>query len=375
MTIWETLKTHMNAARKFAMVLGAFGCIDLGAGSSAAAGDAAAFAALIEAAKREGQVIVDGPPIDTVRSTVTEAFKDKYGITVSYISSGSSKSGARVRAERAAGRYLLDVFVSGADTPILTFKPGGWLDPIRPVLVDPDVTDASKWQDDHLWFGDPEGNILRLLRYTTPNLAINTSMVRPDEITKWKDLLDPKWKGKIAAKDPALTGSGASLTSFFYLFFGPEFVKNLYQDQKPFISREQRQPIQWLAQGTYPIVVGPDSNELKRFMDLNYPIMPIFPTDGPGMVSGGWGMMGLMNKAPNPNAAKLFVNWMASQEGLQVFAKATSSPSLRKDVNHDWAPAYTVPEDGKEYVDTYEYNFVIEQRDAAFEKAKKLLGL
>jgi iron(III) transport system substrate-binding protein len=375
MTVWETWNTRLTAGAKLTLIVTALSCLSLGGGASAQTGDPAAFAQLIKAAKAEGQVEVDGPPIDAVRSAITEAFTNKYGIAVHYISSGSSKSGARVRAERAAGRYLLDVFVSGADTPLLTFKPGGWLDPIRPVLVDPDVTDASKWSEGHLWFGDPEGNILRLLRYTTPNLAINTSMVKPEEIASWRDLLDPKWKGRIAAKDPSVSGSGGSLISYFYLFYGPDYVKALYQDQKPFISREPRQPIQWLAQGTYPIVVGPDSNELKRFMDLNYPIQPIFPKDAPGMLSGGWGMMALINKAPNPNAAKLFVNWMASREGLEVFAKTTASPSLRRDVSHDWAPSYTVPEEGREYVDTYEYNFIIEQRDAAFEKAKKLLGL
>jgi iron(III) transport system substrate-binding protein len=374
MTAWTSWTTRLTAVAKLALIFTAYACLNIGA-ASAQTGDPAAFAALIKAAQAEGQVVVDGPPIDAVRSAVTEAFTNKYSIAVHYISSGSSKSGARVRAERAAGRYLLDVFVSGADTPLLTFKPGGWLDPIKPVLVDPDVTDPTKWSEGHLWYGDPDGHILRLLRYTTPNLAINTSIVKPGEISSWKDLLDPKWKGKIAAKDPSVSGSGASLISYFYLFFGPDFVTKLYQDQKPFISREARQPIQWLAQGTYPIVVGPDSNELKRFMELNYPIVPIFPKDGPGMLSGGWGMVGLMNKAPNPNAAQLFVNWLASREGLEVFAKTTASPALRRDVPHDWAPAYTVPEEGKEYVDTYEYKFVIEQRDAAFEKAKKLLGL
>jgi iron(III) transport system substrate-binding protein len=376
MTHWETFKARVGAVAKVALTLGAVAYMQFGTAVSAmAAGDAAAFAKLVEAAKREGNVVVDGPPIDTVRTALTAAFKEKYGITVSYISSGSSKSGARVRAERAGEKYLLDVFISGADTPLLTFKASNWLERIEPILIDPDVADPSKWTDNHIWYEDPEHTILRLFRYATPNLAINTKVVGPNEITKWADLVDPKWQGKIAAKDPALSGAGASLISYFYLFFGPDFVKKLYQDQKPFISREPRQAVQWLAQGTYPIVVGPDQNELKRFADLQYPVGPVFPTDGPGIVSGGWGIVALLNKAPNPNAAKLFVNWLASKEGLEVFGRATISPTLRKDVPTDWAPVYTVPVEGKKYVDTYEYDFVIKQRDVAFDKVQKLLGL
>src|SRR5271170_2392629 len=84
-----------------------------------------ALKALVDAAKAEGSVVVDGPPIDTCRQAIVDGFQTAYGIPVSYISSGSSASGARVRAERAAGKYLLDVFVSGGDTPPLTFLPSG----------------------------------------------------------------------------------------------------------------------------------------------------------------------------------------------------------------------------------------------------------
>src|SRR5580698_108466 len=114
-------------------------------GSTRAADPNEAFNALIAAAKAEGSVVVDGPPNDAVRVALTTGFQDKYGISVSYISSGSGPSAARVRAERAAGKYLLDVFVSGSDTPIMTFLPNGWLDKIEPVLVAPDVLDRRKW--------------------------------------------------------------------------------------------------------------------------------------------------------------------------------------------------------------------------------------
>ncbi|HXP94419.1 MAG TPA: extracellular solute-binding protein, partial [Candidatus Binatia bacterium] len=174
-----------------------------------------AFASLIAAAKREGTVVVDGPPIDATREALTRGFEKAYGIPVAYVSSGSSQSAARVRAERAAGKYLLDVFISGSDTPTMTFLPNGWLDRVEPILVAPDVIDRRKWKDGHLLYEDDQHTILRVLQFVTPELAVNTKLVKPSEIKTWKSLLDPKWQGKIIAKDPSISGAGASLTSYF----------------------------------------------------------------------------------------------------------------------------------------------------------------
>ncbi len=329
---------------------------------------------LIAAAKKEGKVVVDGPPINTVRAMMTKGFEAKYGVKVSYISSGTSKSGSRVRAERAGGKFLLDVFVSGADTPLLTFKKGGWLDRIEPALVDPDVTNGKNWSGGHLWYMDPDKTVLRMLRYVTPQLVVNTNFVKADEIKSWTDLLKPQYKGKITAKDPTISGSGASLTAYFYFNYGPDFVRKLYKGQDPALTRSGRQIVQWVAQGKYPIAVGPSVSEFRKFQKRGFPVVVVAPSDGPAMVSGGWGTLSLMNKAPNPNAAKLFVNWLASREAQDAYARAVTSLSLRTDVPSDWAPDYIVPKKGAKYMDTYAYSFITKERAEGFERARKLLG-
>lgn len=346
---------------------------------TALAWSTAAFAevpgALIEAAKKEGKVVVDGPPINTVREALTKGFEKRYGIPVSYISSGTSKSGSRVRAERAGDKFLLDVFISGADTPILTFKKSGWLAPIEPALVDPEVTNGANWSDGHLWYMDPDKTILRMLRYVTPQLVVNTKFVKADEIKSWTDLLKPKYKGKITAKDPSISGSGASLTAYFYFNYGEEFVRGLYKKQDPFLSRSGRQIVQSVAQGKYPIAVGPSVTEFQKFKERGFPLAVVSPTDGPGMISGGWGALCLMDKAPNPNAAKLFINWLASKEGQTIYSQAVVSLSLRTDVPRDWAPDYITVEKGRKYMDTYAYEFVTKERAEGFDRVRKLLGL
>lgn len=355
----------------------------IGAGSAALASQVARpvaaqtkpMAALIAAAQAEGSVTVDGPGVDAVRIALTEGFQRDYGISMSYLGFGTSATAARVRAERAAGKYLLDVTISGPDTLDITFLPNGWLERIGPILIDPDVTDRRKWKDGHLWFQDAQDTIFRFQQYATPEIVINTKLVNPHEVTTWKSLLNPKWQGKILAKDPVTSGSGGSLTSFLYLQFGPQFFRQLYVDQKPTISRDGRQAMQWLADGTYPILVGPDFVSLIAFQKLGYPIAAIFPNDGPDVLSGGYGVVGLVKPAPHPNAARLFCNWLAGQKAQTAFAAATKMLSLRTDITYgDDIPAFEYPRKDKKYLDTYDYTFVAETRDPANAKARALLG-
>lgn len=330
--------------------------------------------ALISAAKAEGSLVIDGPPNADARQGLISGFQREYGIPVSYVASGSSSSSARIRAERAAGKYVLDVFLSGADAACLTFLPSGWLDRIEPILAAPDVVDKRKWKDGHLWWEDDAHTILRVLNTVAPGLAINTKLVGRGEVTSWKSLLDPKWQGKIIAKDPLTYGAGSQMNSYFYLTFGPDYVKKLYLEQKPVLSRNARQSMQWLAEGSYPILLGPDTAEMINFKKLGYQIEAVLPSDGPSMLNAGWGLVCLMNKAPHPNAAKLFVNWFAGHAGQESFANATQSVSLRDDVKYDNLPSYLFPQRGTKYMDTSDWKFVTETHEATQNKVQALLG-
>ena len=333
-----------------------------------------AMKALIAAAKAEGSVAVDGPPIDAARELLTQGFQSAYGIPVSYVGTTNSTSGARVRAERAAGKYLLDVLVAGGDTPTMTYLPSGWLDKVEPILIAPDVVDKRRWKDGHLWFVDDGHYILRTQAYVTPELVINTKLVKPREVSRWKSLLDPKWQGKIVAKDPGVSGAGTSLIAMFYMQFGPDFVKRLYQGQKPTISRDGRQAALFLAQETYPILIGPEPTYIEQFKAQGYPLEYIFPTDAPSIISGGYGLLSLVNKAPHPNAAKLYINWLAGRDAQEKFAEALRAVSLRTDERYEGLPYWVFPQKGVTYLDTYDYKFVSEYRDAAMTKARELLG-
>src|SRR5690348_8099667 len=184
---------------------------------------------LVAAAKKEGKVVILAPSDPQVREAIPNGFKARYGITVEYLGGRSSDMAARLRTERASGVYTLDVALSGTLTMASIFYSEKMLDPLRPALIDPQVTDGSKWKSGKLWFIDPEEQyILRIFNTRTPMFYLNTKYVKPEEIQTAQDLLDPKFQGRIVTSDPTLPGIGSSDSARFYIQYGEDFVKKLY---------------------------------------------------------------------------------------------------------------------------------------------------
>lgn len=209
---------------------------------------------LIAAAQKEGRVVVLGPPDARVRREVPDAFKGRFGVTVEYIGGRSSETSAKLRAERNAGVYTIDVVFAGSDTMAGVYFAEKMLAPLKSELFHPEAIDPTKWKRGRLWFTDPKENYaLRLFNTAGPALYINTDHVKPSELKSAHDLLDPKWRGRISAHDPTVPGSGIGQATRYYLQFGEDFVRKLYVDQKPVIARDRRQLTDWVARGTYPI--------------------------------------------------------------------------------------------------------------------------
>jgi iron(III) transport system substrate-binding protein len=196
---------------------------------------------VLAAAKAEGKVVVVGPPTAEMRQRVPATFNARYGITVEYLGGRRSDVAARLRAERNAGVYSVDAVLSGIDSMSSFFYKEKMLDPLRPVLMLPEVIDGSKWKSGRLWFVDPDDKyVLRIANSVSNLFHVNADFVKPDELVTARDLLAPKWKGLIAVEDPMVTGSGSNHAAHLYLQLGSDFIKKFYIDQKPMISRDNR---------------------------------------------------------------------------------------------------------------------------------------
>lgn len=338
--------------------------------------DTAAWDKLVADAQREGRVVVIGPPYSEVRQRVPAAFRNRYGITVEYIGGSTSEQAARLRAERSVGQYTVDVTLAGIQS-MTGFYREKVLAPLRPELIMPEVADGSKWKKGELWFSDPEQKyVLRLTNYVSSLFHINTGRVNPNELRSARDLLDPKWRGKIAIQDPTVPGNGNNLAAQFYVSLGEDFVKQLYIDQKPMISRDSRQLTDWLLRGTYPIAFGADSPQIEKLRGEGMPISELneMPDMRPSIIAG-FGLIALFDQAPHPAAAKLFANWMASKEGLETWARATLTAPARNDIDEaSFLVPEIVPRPGVTYFDGYDWEFTLTTKEAVRLRMKDLLA-
>jgi iron(III) transport system substrate-binding protein len=322
------------------------------------------WAQLVEAARQEAALVIYGPTSQGVKRVVTDGFERAFpGIKVEGAFLGGSEVVTRVMTERTAGRYIPDVIVNGSTTPLGTLKPAGAVVPLEPALVLPEVLDRSAWLQNRLWWADAEEpyTTLSFQGILITPVYVNTALVKPTEFTSYWDLLDPKWKGKIVSNDIRQVGPGGVPARFIYKHpqLGPQWYERLYSEMDITLSRDQRQMVDWLAQGRFQIAVFIPETEAGVAMAQGLPVAPVhveqFKEGGP--IGPGPGATAMLDRGRHPNAAMLFVNWLLSREGQMLWQRETSYPSLRIDIPKDGLAEDYVPKPGHQYVDasTEEY--------------------
>jgi spermidine/putrescine-binding protein len=147
----------------------------------------------VAAAKKEGKVVVVGSPDPVMRNDLIPKFTKQYGIQVEYITGSSSALAGRIQTERQSGIYSIDVYLSGAGTTVSTLYPQKMLDPLKPLLIHPDVADPKKWKSGGATFMDPEGQyIMQLFSTVNDTLFINADFVKPEEMKSVQEGQDLK---------------------------------------------------------------------------------------------------------------------------------------------------------------------------------------
>ena len=303
---------------------------------------------VLAAAKKEGKVTVTAPAGSETTRALTEPFEKRFGIKVELIQGATNEVVARIKTERAAGQYLWDIYLGGHTDVFCCIAPDGMLDPLEPALILPEVKDPKNWMGGALDFIDKDKTALLTLSATSPILYINTNLVQPGEIKSWKDLLDTKWKGKIVTNDPRVGGPGRSAWVLLYATkeLGPDFIRQLGGLNLPLI-RGRGGAENDLAQGKYSICFGCGQSYITPLMDQGLPVAPVDPKqikEGAAFLTGGAGVVALYNKAPHPNAAKVFINWFLTKEGQTEYARSRDLGSRRLDVSADWLKPFAIPD-------------------------------
>jgi ABC-type Fe3+ transport system substrate-binding protein len=310
---------------------------------------------VLSGAKTEGKVVVFGPPGDLVRKAMTEGFKRAFpGIDIEYSGGTGGEQASKIRAERDGGIYSVDAVLSGTTTYNVLLKPMGALDPITPALILPEVADVKYWRDNTLDFSDKEGKYNIVFgAQLTHMLIYNLSEVKAQEIDELHKLLDPKWKGRIVINEPLSPGPGNLTFRWIWDVLGAEKATDFYKKiraQAGTVDRDQRRQIEWVVQGKYAMILGPNSAVAEQLLQrgLKFGVSPEFKDYG-AAVSAGFNSAMLVNKAPHPNAATVFLNWVLGREGQTAWSKAMNILSRRVDVPTAHLPSYIIPKPGGGY--------------------------
>jgi len=305
-------------------------------------------------AKSEAKVVVMGPPGDRVRDAITQSFAKAFpDISLEFSGARGGELATKIKAERDAGIYSVDVLISGTSTADAYFKPMKALDPIEPALILPEVRSPKSWRDNRLEFSDRETR-MDLLFATQNNVPLiyNPAQVKAEEVDELYNVLDPKWKGKIAVQDPIPSGTGNGVFRWLWHVLGPEKTKDFYRKlraQAGAIDRDQRRQIEWVAQGKYPLNFAPGTvmYQLEK-RGLKFGVIPHFKDYG-AYLTPGFGSAMLINHAPHPNASKIFLNWLLGKDGQTAFSRGMGYVSRRVDVSSDHVPSYWIPKAGVKY--------------------------
>lgn len=308
----------------------------------------------VAAAEREGQVTVYGPPGRQYQEAISSFQESFPRVRLSYLGAAGRDLGPRLSAERRAGKYLADAYVGGAATAVSVLFRGGMLDPISPVLLLPEDKDPSLWFNKKHQYADPDNEYVFIFAGNASATlgAYNTKLVKPGELKSYWDLLNPKWKGKILAFDPRARGHHGSLKGIYHNpALGGEFLRRLFSEMAVTTAREQTLMLNWLATGKFHIFLFIESSLVEDAKRQGLPVEVVDVPPAEGRMSSGWGHLGIINRAPHPNAARVFVNWMLSREGQLQWQKKSDDNSLRVDIPKDMlTDPRSVPKEGGGYI-------------------------
>jgi ABC-type Fe3+ transport system substrate-binding protein len=287
----------------------------------------------VAAARAEGRLVISAPANSIWREQLTGFQKSYPEVQVEYTGADSRDFWPRIIQERQGGQYLWDVRIGGPDPQVYSMRDEGVLRPARPLLVLPEVLDDSKWVGGFsAIFADKQKEYLPgfLMNASSP-VFVNRDVIPEPDIRTERDLLDPRWRGRIVIQDPR-GGAGLGFLATFLHVHGEQFVRDLLS-QDLVVTGDNRQLTEWIVRGRYPIVIGLRSYDLVVFQreGLGRNVHPLKEVEA-SPVSIGSGSIQLLDRPPHPNATAVFSNWLLTQSVQHALTQAVEQNSRRTDV-------------------------------------------
>jgi iron(III) transport system substrate-binding protein len=275
---------------------------------------------LVEAAKKEGTVVLYSSMDLPVGEKLGKAFEAAYpGIKIQIERSGSERLFQRVAQEFSSNIHAVDVINTSDASHVIPWKTNGWLMP----FVSEDI---AKYFSEI--YREADG-MAATSRIYLSSIAYNTNLVKAEDAPKsWADLLDPKWAGKMVKGHPAYSGTIMTATFQLVREFGWEYYEKLSK-QRVMQVQSSTDPPKKLSLGERAVMADGNEYGVVLLKEAGQPVEPIYPTEGTPTISGP---TAIFASAPHPNAAKLFQAWLHTRETQQFFTDFTAQYSAHSQV-------------------------------------------
>ena len=263
-------------------------------------------------AEQEGQFVFYCHENEAGTAAIADAFgKDFPKIKTSYVRAQTGALYNKILSERAAGRFDVDVIQLSDLAPALDFQKKGGYESYR-------SPEADAYAPEYL--SNPPGAFF-WTGVTFGGIAYNKAKVKPEEAPKgWQDLLDPRWRNAVSCK---ISSSGLQFVQWYELrkLYGDEFWK-AFAKQRPRAFDSRVQLFDRLAKGDDKICALAEYAAYVLYRQKGADIEFVAPADG---LPATPLLVGIVDKAPHPEVAKLFIDWAMSKRG-QAFYQ--SNPNL-----------------------------------------------
>ena len=288
----------------------------------------AAWAKVVEAAKKEGKVTVYSYSwVGDAGIAMTRAFESKYGIALDMITGRGSEFVERLKTEKRMGSMTADTF-EGSATHVTNAKVAETIAASAQGL--PALSEKGVWSLEPL-SQDKDGYVLAFMPLVGAPY-INTKLVKAeDEPKSWFDIMQPRWKGQMMMQDPAISTGAYRLVGYVrHGVFNEDFLRQLVNQDIRFTTGVQ-QEAQLLAQGQRSLSLFMVESDSAGLIKEGAPIKAVSMKEGVVALAMA---IGQVKNNPHPNATRVFLNWLFTQEGQQANAQAKSSSTVRNDVQN-----------------------------------------
>jgi iron(III) transport system substrate-binding protein len=256
---------------------------------------------LVAAARKEGSVTWYIAQVDTeTAEAMGHAFTTQYpGVAVSVIRTTGQVAYERLLQDLKNSAPQCDVFSSTDVSQYPALKKRGALADYTPAGAATLLPAFQKVSDPGYVYPSS----------ATAHLLISNSAQVKNPPKAWTDLLDPRWKGRVATGHPAFSGCTGIWALALTKTYGWDYFEKLAKNN-PRIGRSGNDPVTLINAGE--CLVGPaPGNTAFQQVDKGNPIAPAYPIDGATLCLGP---SSVMASAPHPNAARLYMEWLMSDD-------------------------------------------------------------